>query len=198
MMRDRPEITATTQRVSLAARIVGLFDRVLHEERDHAAFEALAPFPGESFLVIGPGSGYCVRHILSVTGVGPVHVVRTQSWRNGLIADQNSASLKQGNLKIIPAEALDGEQYHHFFDAILSINAVKNWSIISEELLELRRLLRPAGRLLMVWTVRAKSDRDLLPALLTALPEAGYLTIRQKQIATRPLSCCIVEVRRNG
>lgn len=198
MTGDDTEKNVRIAPVRLIGRLKGLLALLMNEEREHAAFEALAPFPGEGFLVMGPGSGYCVREILSVPGIGPVRIVTGKPWQNSVVADQNRAFFTQGNLRIIPPDALNSDRYNRFFDAILSIDDLKKWPIISAELLEIRRLLRPSGRLLMVWTIRSNLDHDLLLTLLAALPEAGYLTIRQKRIPTRPVSCFIVEARRNG
>lgn len=123
----------------------------------------LAPRPGERVLDVGSGPGYLVASIADAVGrAGAVHGLDPSAAMNALAreraADRPQVSIDTGDALALPYP--DGA-----FDAAVSTQVYEYVADIAGALAELRRVLRPGGRALVldtdwdsvVWSV---ADRE--------------------------------------
>ena len=112
--------------------------------------EALAAAPGERILDVGCGPGFYAAEILEEVGEGGSVVgVDTSAAMLGVAANRvkgrPNADFRQGDATVVPVE--DGE-----FDAALSVQVLEYVADPTAALREMRRALRPGGRV-VIWDV---------------------------------------------
>jgi Methylase involved in ubiquinone/menaquinone biosynthesis len=100
--------------------------------------------PGEQVLEVGHGPGALLRLIqdagTTVAGVDPSPEMCEMARRR----------LRSGSdIRVGTAEATGHPDAS--FDAVVSVNNVPMWSDLDAGFVELRRVLRPGGRLLVAW-----------------------------------------------
>lgn len=117
------------------------------EQRDVLAL--LEPGSGERVVEVGYGPGTLVAALLDVgadvTGVDPSPAMREMARkRNRQAVAEDRADLRTGTAE---HTGLDDE----LADAVVSVNTVVMWSDLTAGFTELRRVLRPGGRLVVSW-----------------------------------------------
>lgn len=146
-------------------------DMVVQRER---TLELLDPRPGERVLDIGSGPGYLAATLAERVGrTGAVRAVDPSPAMNAL-AEQKAAGLPQLTVELGDALALPFEDGG--FDAAVATQVYEYVADMPAALAELRRVLRPGGRALIldtewdsaVWHV---ADRALQARVITAWEE---------------------------
>jgi SAM-dependent methyltransferase len=146
-------------------------DLVAQRER---TLELLDPRPGERVLDIGSGPGYLAAELAARVGrSGSVCAIDPSPSMNAL-AEQRTAGLPQVAVDVGDALALPFADGH--FDAAVCTQVYEYVADVPAALAELRRVLRPGGRALildtdwdsMVWHV---TDRALQARVIAAWEE---------------------------
>jgi SAM-dependent methyltransferase len=188
----KPELIARQSRRpsgwlgEIVARVMALET----SKANQMAVEHLGVRPGEKVLEIGCGHGRTLARIAEAScdylaGIDPSEVMvrvarrRMQRW---IAAGRANVSLAS-SAKIPHA---DGR-----FDVALAVHVVYFWSDPLADLLEIRRVLRPGGRLLLGYRPRTEQLLAELPASVYALrsveeierlfEESGFAEIRSAE-----------------
>ncbi|MHC1560783.1 methyltransferase domain-containing protein [Actinomycetospora sp. C-140] len=153
------------QRVYATPDVVGQRERVL---------ELLRPLPGEHVLDVGSGPGYLARSIADA--VGPEGTVRglDPSAAMNAVAEAHCAKLPHVTIEEGGAEKLPYPD--NSFDAVVSTQVYEYVADMPGALAEVRRVLRPGGRFVVLDTdwdslVWHAADRDLHRRVMTAWEE---------------------------
>jgi SAM-dependent methyltransferase len=166
----RPELIARQSRQpsgwlgEIVARVMALET----EPANRIAVQQLAVQPGEAVLEVGCGHGRTLARIAAVpgsflAGIDPSDVMvrlarrHMRRWIDAGRADVALAS----SAKIPHVDAR--------FDAALAVHVVYFWREPLADLAEIRRVLRPGGRLLLVYRPRDEQTLASLPASVYAL-----------------------------
>ncbi len=104
--------------------------------------------PGKTALDLGAGTGKFTR-LLAGTAATVVAVEPVAQMRARLAADQPAIRALEGTAEAIPLESVS-------VDAVVCAQAF-HWFANAAALREIRRVLRPDGRLGLVWNVRDES-----------------------------------------
>ena len=119
----------------------------LVEQRETLA--VLAPRPGERVLEVGYGPGALLELILdagaTVAGVDPSEAMCEMARR------RLRTAIAEGRAEIGTGTAEATGYPDASFDAAVSVNNVPMWSDLDAGFTELRRVLRPGGRLVVAW-----------------------------------------------
>lgn len=125
-----------------------LLNRLLSGGRDRAwrraAVERLAPSPGEKALDLCGGTGDLA---LDLASAGPFVVCADFSWPMLLGARPKVAGASPGSVSLLLADALRLPFPDETFDLLTVAFGLRNLRTVGEGLAEMRRVLRPGGRL---------------------------------------------------
>ena len=136
--------------------------------------EALAATPGERTLDAGCGPGFYVAELAEVVGdAGTVVGLDESEAMLGLAAARNEG---RQNVSLHPAPVTAMPLEDESFDAAISVQVLEYVRDVDVALAELRRVLRPGGRL-VVWDVDwgtvswHTADRDRMTRVMAAWDE---------------------------
>ena len=138
------------------------------EPANRIAIEKLAVQPGEAVLEIGCGHGRTLARIGAtpdtfLAGIDPSEVmVRLARRRMRRPIDAGRADVSLASSAKIPHAAAR-------FDCALAVHVVYFWREPLADLAEIRRVLRPGGRLLLMYRPRDEETLASLPASVYAL-----------------------------
>ncbi|MEM6522021.1 MAG: methyltransferase domain-containing protein [Cyanobacteria bacterium P01_D01_bin.71] len=155
-----------------------------------ACLQLLEIQPGDRILEIGPGNG---MHVSSVMAAADNLQYVGVDWSTAMVAAAtaiNQAFIASGSARFIETDAaslpFDGDA----FDKVFSVNTIYFWQNPQQQLMEIRRVLRPQGILCLAF-----GDRGFMEKLpftqngftlydeteATALLESGKFTVLQHQ-----------------
>jgi SAM-dependent methyltransferase len=134
----------------VVGRIGGHLMRVMNRVQQEEVLELLGPLDGRDVLEVGHGPGVLLgllvrggaRHIV---GVDPSSEMRRLAIRN------RAADIAEGRLEIRPGDAAATGLPDAAVDLVVSVNNVAIWPNLDAGIAELRRVLRPGGRLVITW-----------------------------------------------
>lgn len=125
-------------------------------------------------LVLGPGPGIgleaAAERAGDIIGVDPSQVMLEACRR------RSAEHVSAGTVRLVPGVADDTGQPAESVDVVLAVNNVQIWPDWDAGFDELRRVLRPGGRLLL--SAHEKWLPGGLPALAAAVEKAGFEEIR--------------------
>jgi SAM-dependent methyltransferase len=171
------------------------------------AVEQLAARPGEAVLEIGCGHGRTLARLAKtpracLAGIDPSDVmVRLARKRMRAWIDAGRAEVSLASSTRIPHP--DGR-----FDAALAVHVVYFWNQPLADLREIRRVLRPGGRVLLGYRARDEQTLASLPATVYTLrsveeiekllTESGFVEIHSSERSSGKVRFTYTEARRPG
>ena len=127
----------------------------------------------------GPGLGIAFLSKLAskglVVGVDPSSVVMRQARkRNASAIDSGRVELREGAMPSLPFG--DGQ-----FDKVLSVNNVMLWPSPGASMSEVRRVLKPGGRLVItltpMWAKSFEDVEDMSEEIADLVNQAGFINV---------------------
>jgi arsenite methyltransferase len=183
----------------MRSTVLGLLDPVFHRPRGLGGRLGAAIMAGvnadteryvvdqaklhsaDTVVVVGPGPGIGLRAAAEATpnglaiGVEPAELMRQTAQRR-------CADLPPDRFRLVPGTAAATGLPTESADAVLSVDSAQLWPDLPAALTELRRVLRPGGRLLVTvhtWIALGLGVADLRRAALTA----GLVDVQCYQLA---------------
>jgi SAM-dependent methyltransferase len=168
-------------------RVFGKLMESTNTDAYQKTIQALAPSDNERFLEIGFGTGFCAEMLLSTTtgtfvaGVDPtetmVKIARSRLIKKGL---GDRIDIRQGTDDSLPWS--DG-----YFDAVIAIHSFQFWPDPHKSIVEINRILKPQGRIIIAFRDHSTRAPDWLPnpisrsgreidAAISLLAKHGYKT----------------------
>lgn len=131
----------------LAGRLVGRLMRIANRQPTRLAIEALGIRPGEDVLDLGCGPGQASAQMLPLARPGRVFGIDQSAVMIDQARQLNHAACRAGEagFEVAGFEALPFPD--ESFDAVLASNVMYFWHDTAPVLAEIRRVLRPGGRL---------------------------------------------------
>lgn len=165
--------------------------------RSRWAVDVLDVQPTERVLELGCGPGVAVAALAAravdglVVGVDHSPVMIAQAGR------RNVSAVRAGRVRLVEASVERLTVEDGPFDAALAVNTATMWPDPPARLRELRRLLRPGGRMALVSQPRCPgataattaAAADELAALLT---DAGFVHLRVETLDLDPPVACVL------
>jgi SAM-dependent methyltransferase len=172
-----------------------------NRKRNIWAVRLLDVQPDDRVLEIGFGPGVAIRemarHATSGQVVGVDHsevMVRQARKRNAAAVLDGRVDLRLGSAEHLPA-------FDELFDRILAVNSLMFWDEPVERIEELRRLLRPGGRLAIAFQPRGPGSTDETAAnagheIAEQFGAAGFTDVRVEALDLQPTNAvCVLGVR---
>jgi SAM-dependent methyltransferase len=187
----------------LVARVMA----VETQPANRIAIERLAVQPGEAVLEIGCGHGRTLARIAAtpdtfLAGIDPSEVMvrlarrRMRRW------------IKAGRARVALASSAKIPHADTRFDAALAVHVVYFWRDPLADLREIHRVLRPGGRLLLIYRPRDEETLASLPASVYVLRsveeiealvvEAGFGAIQSDERSLGRSRLALTQALRRG
>jgi len=134
--------------------------------------------PADQVVEIGFGPGLGIAYISElatqglVAGVDPSPVVMRQARkRNASVIHSGRVELREGAMPNLPYK-------DNNFDKVLSVNNVMLWPNPEASLNEVRRVLKPGGRIVITlaprWAKTFQDVEDMSQEIVTLVDQAGF------------------------
>jgi ubiquinone/menaquinone biosynthesis C-methylase UbiE len=186
-----------------AGRIAGrvMAHRPSNRQRNRWVVSLLDVQPTDRILEIGFGPGLAIAELRRrvgdagrVDGIDHSDVMLQQATRrNAAAIAAGRVSLHRASVDQLPP-SLAGP-----FDAILAVNSLWFWPAPNKRLDELRRRLRPGGRIAIAFQPRcpgatASTSRTAAREIQALLRDAGYTKVRTETLDLDPPVVCVLAV----
>ncbi len=168
------------------------------------AVERLALRAGESVLEIGCGHGRTLEALAKTPGAF-LAGVDASDVMVGVARKRMRRWIDAGHAQVSLASSAAIPHPDGRFDAALAVHVVYFWSEPRDDLAEIRRVLRPGGRLLLGYRPRDEHTVAALPATVYALrtadeiekllDESGFVEIRSTVHAIGSARCVFTQAR---
>src|SRR5205085_4374236 len=127
--------------------------------------------PGDSVLEVGFGPGVVIQHLSKLASAGHVagidpsrEMVEQARARNKAAIETGRVDLRRGSVESLPFD-------DNAFDKALAVNSMQVWPDSTAGLREMRRVMKPGGRLALGFTPYSGQQNQGLTPTLTA---AGF------------------------
>ncbi|MFC5833742.1 class I SAM-dependent methyltransferase [Nonomuraea insulae] len=171
--------------------------RPSNRKRNIWAVSLLDVQPTDRVLEIGFGPGIAIAEFAGRATRGHVFGVDHSQAMVRQAARRNAAAVRDGRVHLTHASVERLPSFGDPLDAILAVNSAGFWPDPVERLRELRRLLRPAGRIALVSQPRSPgATRDTTARaaqeLQDLLTQAGFTHLRVETLELDPPVACVL------
>jgi SAM-dependent methyltransferase len=177
----------------LLGSVVGHLMALKNKERSWWVLPMLEIHQNDRVLEVGFGSGIDIKRVSEiavdgfVAGVDHSEVMLDQARR------RNAPAIRAGRVELQLAAASRLPYPDDSFDTVFSINVAQFWSNPLEEMLEMRRVLRPGGLIAIAVQPRSKgamerTARETARSLSENLRDAGFSDVRLQSKKMKPVS----------
>jgi ubiquinone/menaquinone biosynthesis C-methylase UbiE len=180
----------------LAGRAAGwvMGHRRSNRQRNRWVVSLLDVRPTDRVLEIGFGPGIAIAELAARATRGKVYGIDHSEVMVRQAGRRNAAAVRAGRVHLVQAGVDRLPSFDEPLDAIVAVNSVGFWPDPVDRLRELRRLLRPGGRI-------ALASQPRLPGVTTEratrelhdlLARAGYTRIRVETLDLDPPVGCVL------
>jgi ubiquinone/menaquinone biosynthesis C-methylase UbiE len=153
--------------------------------------------PTDRVLEIGFGPGLAIAELARRATQGHVYGVDHSEVMVRQASRRNRAAIRAHRIELVPASADRLPPFDEPLDAVLAVNSLGFWPDPAQRLQELRRLLRPAGRIALAsqprcpGATRATTTRAA-QELQELLTQAGFTQLRVETLELAPPVACVL------
>jgi ubiquinone/menaquinone biosynthesis C-methylase UbiE len=177
--------------------------RASNRRRNAWAVSLLEVQRDDRVLEIGFGPGIAIRELSRrapegrVCGVDHSEVMVRQATR------RNADAVRDGRVELRLGRAENLPAFEAPFDKILAVNALQFSDQPLDRLRQLRRVLRPGGRIAIAFQPRGPGATDEAATrrgqkLAGALHDAGFSQVRLETLQLKPATVCALGVNGSG
>ncbi|GAA2399466.1 class I SAM-dependent methyltransferase [Actinomadura vinacea] len=189
----------------IAGRMVGWFmaHRRSNRQRNIWAVTLLEVRPTDRVLEIGFGPGIAIAELAARATRGHVYGIDHSEAMVRQAGRRNAAAVRVRRVHLVHASVDRLPNFDEPLDAILAVNSAGFWPDPVERLRDLRRLLRPAGRIALVSQPRCPGATRETTAraadnLRDQLTQAGFTRIRAETLDLDPPVACVLATNPTG
>lgn len=170
----------------LAGRLMALKNR----ERNVWAIDLLEACPTDHILEIGFGPGWAIQQLAPRVAEGFVAGVDASAAMLAQARQRNAAAVRAGRVELCCGPNAPLPYPEARFDKAFTVNSTQFWPDLPAGLRELRRVLKPGGRVIVTYQPpygTAEEARALGQQLAARLPEAGFREVRLETRILKPV-----------
>jgi ubiquinone/menaquinone biosynthesis C-methylase UbiE len=183
----------------VAGRMAGwvMAHRSSNQQRNRWVVSLLETRPTDRVLEIGFGPGVAIAELARYATHGHVYGIDHSEVMVHRASRRNHAAIRAGRVELVHASVAQLPSFDEPLDAILSVNSLGFWPDPVERLRDLRRLLRPGGRIALATQPRcpgATRDTTVQAAreLQDLLTQAGFTQFRVETLEIDPPVACVL------
>jgi ubiquinone/menaquinone biosynthesis C-methylase UbiE len=168
-----------------------------NRQRNRWAVSLLDVQPTDRVLEIGFGPGVAIAELAGRATRGRVYGIDHSEVMVQQASRRNAAAIRAHRVELVHASVDQLPTFDDPLDAILAVNSVGFWPNPVQRLHELRRLLRPAGRIALANQPRCPGATHHTTAraaqqLQDLLTQAGFTQIRTEVLDLDPPVACVL------
>ena len=183
----------------IAGRVVGwvMAHRRSNRQRNRWVVSLLDVQPTDRVLEIGFGPGVAIAELAGRATRGQVYGIDHSEVMLRQAGRRNSAAIRAHRVHLAHACVDQLPSFDDPLDAILAVNSVGFWPDPVERLRQLRRLLRPGGRIALATQPRCPGATQTTTAraaqdLQDLLTQAGFTRIKVETLGLDPPVACVL------
>jgi ubiquinone/menaquinone biosynthesis C-methylase UbiE len=168
-----------------------------NKQRNSWAVSLLEVQPADRVLEIGFGPGLAIAELARCASQGRVYGIDHSEVMVHQARRRNHAAIRAHRVELVHASVDQLPSFDEPLDAILAVNSVGFWPDPAERLHDLRRLLRPSGRIALVTQPRCPgATRDTATRAAREfqdlLAQAGFARFRVEILELDPPVACVL------
>ena len=172
-------------------RLVGVILAWKNRERNAWALSMLDIQPEDQVFEIGFGPGQAIQEVARLTPKGFVAGIDLSAIMLAQASKRNAAAIRSGHVLLQQGAESPLPFEDAAFSKAFAVNSIQFWSNPGAGLQEVRRVLKPGGRVAIViqpmWAKSEEEVRTLGEKLEHQLKQAGFKQVRLETRQIRPI-----------
>src|SRR6266498_5219467 len=173
-------------------RIVGRILALKNRQRNAWTISMLDIQPDDQVLEIGFGPGQAIQEVVKLTPNGFVAGIDLSDTMVMQASKRNSAAIRSGRVLLQQGSESPLPFEDNKFNKVFAVNSMQFWSNPIAGLQEIRRVLRPAGRIVItiqpMWAKTEEEVQSVAEKLVFQLKQVGFKQVRLETRQIQPIT----------
>ena len=173
-------------------RLVGMILAVKNRERNAWTISMLDIQPNDRVLEIGFGPGQAIEEVAKLTPNGWVAGIDLSDVMVAQASKRNSAAIRSGRVLLQQGAESPLPFEDNNFNKVFAVNSMQFWSNPIGGLQEVRRVLKPGGRLVItiqpMWAKTEEQVQLVAEKLMFQLKQVGFKQVRLETRQIKPIT----------
>ena len=172
--------------------LVGMILAWKNRARNAWAISMLDIKPDDQVLEIGFGPGQAIQEIAKLTPNGFIAGIDLSDVMVKQASKRNAESIRLGHVLLQQGAEAPLPFEDNKFDKVFAVNSMQFWSKPMDGLQEIRRVLKPGGRVLItiqpMWARTEEEVQNVGDKLISQLKQAGFKQVRLETRQLKPIT----------
>lgn len=173
-------------------RFVGMILALKNRERNAWTISMLDLQPDDQVLEIGFGPGQAIQEVVKLTPKGFVAGIDLSDVMVEQAGKRNSAGIRSGRVLLRQGSESPLPFEDNKFNKVFAVNSMQFWSNPIAGLEEIRRVLKPGGRVVItiqpMWAKTEEEVQMVAEKLIKQLTQVGFRQVRLQTRQSKPIT----------
>lgn len=175
----------------MLGHFVGMILAWKNRDRNAWTISMLDLQPGDQILEIGFGPGQAIQEVAKLTPNGFVAGIDLSDVMVAQASKRNSAAIRSGRVLLQQGAESPLPFEDDKFNKVFAVNSMQFWSNPIDGLQEVRRVLKPGGRVVItiqpMWAKTEEEVQIVAEKLVFQLRQVGFKQVRLETRQTKPI-----------